>query len=407
MRAFALLLVLMMVMPLTGTSLAQDAMPPLAAITDGNLTLYGVQGAPITVDTTIEFYSELTWSPDGQVLAYTGFDSNGTALLKITDASGSAPRILSENLSISFPPTFTADGQRLIYVIGTNEPVGENTPDVWVQFVVQGLMPGASPEFLARAPYGLGCGGGSSVPADFAYAAEGGGHLGYQHILETVPGGIVYSRDCVPQSTTMVNTTNGDLITLAEPVTQAVISPDHGLIAGIPFDNQRNPVSEVAIVGLGVQYSERMPTAHAVERVFWNASGDALYYTWREESGSVPATEAISTAMGMEIDQIALHQSGVSRISLVDGSETDLYSASAYAIGRVIQTPDPNVILFSVVPSLDAWLNAINSGVAAPDDTLPTYFAVQLYQLSLSDGAVTLLGDNLLQATLNKARFLQ
>ena len=110
-------------------------------------------------------------------------------------------------------------------------------------------------------------------------------------------------------------------------------------------------------------------------------------------------------ALGMEVESIPLHQAGVSMVNRADEAETVLWSGSAYAIGRVIQTPDPDVILFSVVPGLEAWLQAIESGTTSPVDPVTNYFAVQLFHLRVNDGAVTLLDDNLAQVTLNLARF--
>jgi hypothetical protein len=385
--------------------------PALAAITGGNLTLYGIGAEPIVVDTEMALYFQITWSPDGQRLAYIGHDLQYNPVLKVIDLTQSVRIVLTNNVAVNFPVSFTSDSRRVIYgarsTVQAPTPAEGERPEAYIDLMIQDTSVGFTPETLGTFPFGLGCAGGSSYPADVVYGSEGGGILAYEAILEPVPGGIVYSRDCTARVTAVFSPSANRGYFLPEPIMQAVVSPSQLEVAGTQIED-RHLASRIAIAGTDGQTISHLTTSAPVERVIWSTNGDALFYSARQSTSALPLSDNFRQLVQWNQTELPLYQVSIYRINRADNAEQLVFSGNGYAIGRMIQTPDPNVILFSIVPNGDGWVTAVDLGALSPlasdywnlaDD----YFPIELYRLDMAAGTVTLLGTDMGMATLNSA----
>jgi hypothetical protein len=396
-----------------GVTSAQNpvTIPALAAVTGGNLTLYGIGAEPIVVDTEMSLYFQIAWSPDGQRLAYIGHDLQHLPVLKVIDLTQSVRIVLTNNVAINFPVSFTSDSRRVIYgarsTIAAPTPAEGERPDAYVDLMIQDTSVGSTPETLGTFPFGLGCTGGSSFPGDVIYGSEGGGFLAYEAILEPVPGGIVYSRDCSTRVTAVFSPSANRGYFLPEPIMQAVVSPSQLEVAGVQIE-ERRLANRIVIAGTDGQTISHLTTSAPVERVIWSTNGDALFYSTRQLVSTLPLSDNFRQLVQWEQTELPIYQVSIYRVNRADNAEQLVFTGNGYAIGRMIQTPDPNVILFSLVPNGDGWVTAIDFGALNPQaadywSIADDYFPIELYRLDIATGTVTLLGTDLAMATLNTA----
>ncbi|MFW5772595.1 MAG: hypothetical protein ACOCZH_04650 [Phototrophicaceae bacterium] len=85
-KAVRLLLVMMLTLIGGGLVSAQGDPPPLAAITNEQLTFYGFGGGPrVVAQEGGTPFTNLVWSPDGQHLAFLTYGDGGGWRLMLTD----------------------------------------------------------------------------------------------------------------------------------------------------------------------------------------------------------------------------------------------------------------------------------------------------------------------------------
>lgn len=395
------------------TSAQGDTGYPLAAITGGNIYLYGFGDAPQQVtETPAQNTLSLAWSPNGQVLAFTRWDENYTLALWVYDQpAGGAPVQAASGLLSGLPVTFSAENQ-LVYAVDTGQfeqtqgGVGGSIADVYT------LDPsaGAAPQQIGSIVFGVGCGGGSSSPADWRYWTEAGtGPGGASSIFALTPQGLVYTTRCTGRGVALLNIQTGESTVLDDTLGNAAVSPDGSRLAGVVEGGQ------IVVIDLTTGQSTPLVAASGADQVAWAADGASLFYSTRQDTGqTLPATtdeqQQLAQALGiidpstlqMPVMAVSLH-----RIDPASGGDTTLYTAESYAIGRIIPTPDGQTVLFSEIPNLQMWVQQVISGQINPMadvgqqqlDTVP----VTLFALNLSDGAVTAIGTDLNQAVLNNA----
>jgi hypothetical protein len=101
----------------------------------------------------------------------------------------------------------------------------------------------------------------------------------------------------------------------------------------------------------------------------------------------------------MEPTTLPVYAVSIHRFTLADGADTELYAGDGYAIGRMLVTPGGDALFFSQVPNITAWVQAVIGGGLdmASAGSLPVseLLPVDVYQLSLTDGATSLVGSNL------------
>ena len=187
---FVVLLVLMSLFSLSMSVQAQGNIPALAAVQNGNLVIVNGGSAVTVPNAANRGILSLTWNPGATKLAYIIKDEQFQAHIAVTDASGSAPIMLDTGrLESGFSVNWTPDGQ--VLYIGAGDPSDASKP---YRVDIKRIAPeaGATAEIIGSFDMGVGCGGGSVFPADWAYWAEasfGGSAL----ILQYTDYGILHS----------------------------------------------------------------------------------------------------------------------------------------------------------------------------------------------------------------------
>src|SRR5215207_4603584 len=102
-----------------------DALP-IAAITEGNVWVYGLDGGALRLTNARpqEGFFDLSWSPDGSRLAFVGISPfSGTTSLYATDLQSELLTELSTGLHPSMPISFSPDSSEIIYTTPVSNDV--------------------------------------------------------------------------------------------------------------------------------------------------------------------------------------------------------------------------------------------------------------------------------------------
>lgn len=396
-----------------------DVSYPLAAVTEGHVMLYGFGDGPQQVtQEPAQNTLDLEWSANGEYLAFTQWDVNYSLGLWLSGRDARPPIQVASGLMAGLPISFTADN-RLIYAVDTgqfSEQPAAGAPGGGVVAEVYSLDPGANaePQAIGRFVYGVGCGGGSSIPADWRYWAEAGTGPGIAaSVLALTPSGLVHSTACVGRGVALLNLETGEDVLLDEHLGGAVVSPDGARVAGTGPDGQ------VMVIDLATREATAFSAAPGVDQLAWAADGQSLFYSARQETGeSLPASaeeqEQLAQALGVvepSAAQVPVMSVSLHQLDLASGENTTRYVAEAYAIGRIVPTPDGQTVLFSQIPNLHEWVaQVLNDAIDPMMDVGQQQLAsvpVTLFALNLADDAVAGVGTDLNQAALNPAAYAE
>jgi hypothetical protein len=407
--------------------------PSFAGVQNSNLALflYSPDGGlaqtaalPVLASPTAAI-SDIAWSPDGLQLAYTVMDTaNGatTTTLFLINASGGTPQALATDLALLMPVSFTADGTQVIYAqvdaqtpFADPDPSDPNAPAGQNMIVYsQTLAVGGEQTEIGRFVFGIGCGGGSPYPADYQFQQESS-YNGNPLTLELTDFGILHSTNCTGSGLALLDADSGEDIELGETLSHADVAADGVRVVAIQDNPQRQYAYEGgAVVTFDLPSGEVTPVEanSLANQVAWAAddSGAIFYANMTQTDDFIPGSDAETfTQMGFT-DGIPVHNVTVSRID-ADGTETRLYEANAYGVGRLIPAADGE-LFFSTIPNGADWVAAVNANVINPQATFAAianqFFPVSFLSLppdaSLETPA-TLLDINLSQMTLNEVAF--
>jgi len=396
-----------------------DGSYPLAAITDGYVMLYGFGDGPQQVtQEPAQNTLDLEWSPNGEYLAFTQWDANYRLGLWLSGRDARPPIQVASGLMAGLPISFTADNH-LIYAVDTGqfsqEPAA-GVPGGGVVVEAYRLDPGANaePQAIGSFVYGAGCGGGSSIPADWRYWAEAGTGPGIAaNVLALTPSGLVHSTACMGRGVALLNLKTGEDVLLHETLGGVVVSPDGARVAGT------GPEGQVMVVDLATGDVTAFSAAPGVDLLAWAADGQSLFYSTRQQTGeSLPASaeeqEQLAQALGMiepSAAQMPVMSVSLNQLDLASGESTTRYVAEAYAIGRIVPTPDGQTVLFSQIPNLHDWVaQVLNNTIDPMMDVGQQQLAsvpVTLFALNLADDSVAGVGIDLNQAALNPAAYAE
>lgn len=410
---FGVLLAVLLSMTLIAD--AQEGAPTGAAVQNGQMVITG-GATPLVVDHPAnKGFLSLAWNPGGTKLAYIYSDPDFQAHIAVTDASGSPPVVLDTGrLEAGFPVSWTPDGQ-VLFVGGrdlndVSEPYQSNLMRIAPEA-------GAAAELIGTFEMGVGCGGGSPLPADWAYWAEAG-FGGTALVLQWTDYGILHSSNCgggglklfAPQGgeDTPLFSENFLQPTPDQPqqhVARAVLAADGRTLAAVrsTYDDA-GPVNSLVISDLATREAKDVVTAAAPDQLAWLADG-SLFYSTRTMAANLlttltdPQKQNVAAVLGSVDFELPSNEVSIHHFNPATGEDRVIHSAPAYAIGWMNVTPDGQALLFSQIANLDAWLTAIGDGTldinADMDGTAQKALVpVTVYRLPLGGGSAAVVGEN-------------
>lgn len=351
----------------------QAAAPQLAAVTDAGLTIYVPGSAPVVVpgtagaDSMTPLVWDMAWSPDGQTLAYTTFEGQaGARLFTVSLANPTTPTevVTGGRLVTSLPPAFTLDGRLMYGIQGPDVPPSETSPSGFnVEVFMLDLAPGSSPQVYGMFVFGVGCGGGSSFPGDWLRGSETGmgTSLGPQ-VMQATPWGLLHTVNCVGRGIALLDPA-ADTDTPLGDFARAVVSPDGSKVAVVSIDMSTIELStRLSVIDLTTRQQTILGTADQPDQLAWGHSGE-LYYSTRKPGRTLDLSpEALQNLTNMGFPTpITLRNISIHRVDVTAQTDTEIFAAEAYAVGRMFSTPD-NLLYFSVIPNGEQWFQGTAGG---------------------------------------------
>lgn len=407
---------------LTGAAVqAQDTPLQVAAVQNGAPVLADFKGGvqPIAAPPGLDIFN-LAWSPDGQTLAMVVYDENYKPSLFVSGPGMSeAVALDSGYLEAGFGVAFSPDGNILYAAEGVFPPDFSGPPVVEIRQIAPAA--GAQPVTLGQFVHMVGCGGGSPIPADWQLWGESG-FGGNFLTLQWTPLGIVHSTSCSGGSASILNPMTGEDrplgptfdqndMTSAGPITRLVVSPDGTKAAGVRLDYSSSPISSsLVLIDLATGEVTDVATAGQPDQLLWGRDG-TIYYSTRTPSRDVAAPydgeerATLATALGYMTPEDMMQLNGytvdIHRFAPFMGGDDLFQTLDAYSVGRMRQAVD-GTLVFSLIPNLDAWAQAIVSGQLDPaaDTTGEQQLAlvpISLFQLPAGQSAPLLVGVGLEQ----------
>jgi hypothetical protein len=348
---------------------------------------------PLIVDETPTYAYYAVWSPDGTKLAYlTSADGEAFSdmkTLKVWDGTQSTEIVSNFKSPAGMPINWTRDG-KLLYFVGNDQYTEEG---LLIEMYTVDPVAGATPELVSnQVPLGVGCGGGSSIPMDWAAWEET--DLGRSRaIVGLTDYGLIYPSFCAGSRTALFRTFSNELTPFAAGQLQRpALSPDERSLAGIT--TAETGETQLIVANLETMEERTQTTAHPVSQLTWGADG-SLYYSSVTESANMLAglTEeqlrTFSTALGFPTDMPAETKMAHNTVSVYriapDGTETPVFEGlDANEIGRMQVVG--NALYFSIVTNGDEWVKAIVDGTLSLENNFETaddYIHTHLYAIDL------------------------
>ncbi len=360
----------------------------------------------------------LSWSPDGQLLAAVVNDESYTPQLYVTGPNLEHPIELNAGpLEAGFGATFTPEGN-ILYAAQGVFPADYSTPPT-VELRQIAPLADAQPVTLGQFAYVVGCGGGSPIPADWQLWRESGFGGSYLS-LQWTPPGIVHSTSCSGGSASILDLFTGEDrplgptfdqqdMTSNGPIGRLVVSPDGVQAAGVRSTYTDTGVTtSLVLIDLATGTVTDVATTGQPDQLAWGADG-TIYYSTRTPSRDVAAPydgkdrATLATALGYmtpeDMTQLNAYEAGIHQIDPNTGTETVLNKLDAYAVGRMRQAADGSLV-FSIIPNLDAWAQAIVSGQLDPaadtnGDQSRALVPITVYQLPAGSSEAQVIGADL------------
>ena len=354
-RFYPVILLFLLLLPSLYDIHAQDGtLPASAAVHDRTLRLYNLGGgAQIMTEGALPF-DDLTWSTNGEHLAFVYYTEDLSARLMLSDRNGTAPVELAQDVA-SLPPTFTTSGDEIIYTSGDNGTV---------RVLAQALNPDATPREIATIGFSTDCGGsGSPYIMDAVYTIETGFNGGAL-LFQNTSVGVVHSVNCAGEGVALLDLESGESRILAGGLSRAHISTDGTQILGI--ENGRTIVA----VDLSSGARRSFNPTQAPSQVAWGLDGSTVYYSVRTLLDeplplSDEETQILSAWTGISDFSIPQYTVRIYRANLDGGDSTQLYSGPGWAVGRIF--PTAQGVYFSLIPNGEDWVEALTTGQIDPN----------------------------------------
>jgi len=412
-HAFGVILLLMMLVT-PFISLAQPAPLVYAAVVDDNVFIYGLidQPAQVTFNEPVaglggRSISHLTWSADGQKLAFiqrTVTPDNEFFIIShdvtVVDLATNVISTLGVQPSTVYPISFLPDG-RLMFTQEGGYVEGSGSLQMINVFAV--LPDGQSqPEQIGSFSYGVGCGGGSSFPTDTLYWEESGGFGGNPMLLVSSSAGIIHSTDCSGNGVAMLSP-DGNSIPLVPSISRVKLSQDGNRLVGVSGQ-------DLLVYDLMTQTEQRIDIESVPDQVAWGVQGTGDIFYSVVTSGPTITLEgdrlATFTAfIGYELTEIQTYGLNIRKYNMTSTDDTPVYGGFGSGIGRMMLTKDNTQLIFSQVPNPNPWIDAVLAGQLGTFDTRNevnelSLLPVELVSLDLASGTTTVIGTNQRQVTI-------
>lgn len=408
-----MVLLLVVVLPV----MAQPTLPQIVFVSDGTLQLNNNGTIVPLTDSPAYDYSPV-WSPDGTKLMYMTSASddpfNQERVLYVYDGATSQA-VVTGRIMIGIRPSWTTDG-RILYMVDTGEFFEGNQPQAGSRVQVYAVAPtaNATPELIVdNVVFGVGCGGGSSIPMDWLYWEETdfGGSKG---IVALTDFGVVHSGQCVGDKTSLSRPFTGETIALGDGnLARPALSPDRRTVAGVAQTYTDTAfMRTLTLVDLETLEAREIATTDMPDQLAYDAAGN-LYYSARVEVGDLLAEmtpeekQLVGDALGYidpPLESLPRYEARIYRIA-PDGTETLLYAGDGYAIGRMAVSA--GMLFFSQVSSGEGWIQGIANGEITLEnnfDVAKDYISVDLFALNLNDNSVQLIGQHYQQFAVQPVR---
>lgn len=400
------LVLLAMLFGLAIRSAAQSTpLATIATVAAGDVYLYDLDGSGTAITSDAMAYRWLSWSADGQLLAFTGVsDPNSTtAALYVAGLTGTAPLKVVDDvharLPVSFDPGGGAGAHTLVY-----GQLANNTQASAQLIRVQtfALAAGAAPTFIGEYTWDDSCASGINplLPNESRRFDELDQRETGRALLVMMPFGVLYNTSCQRDrfNVMLMNPRNGQSVELFERADQVFVSPEQTRAivkranSLIFVNTERGPYTEIT-------------TLDAPDQVgFGQVGSGEIFYTTRTRIGDTALPTSIAETLLSRFGtppgdyQVDLH-----RYSLQTGADTVIYSTDAYSINRLQLTADGSTLLFSQVDNPAQLINAYANGTLTPGSGGFALVTPTLYQLALADNSVTMLGRDRVRFALNPA----
>lgn len=385
-------------------------LPEMAAVVDNaTLSLFDVDAANVLTETTTlsafapEFgpaLYELAWSPDGRRLIYGVRGEGDGYVLYRTDVAGSEPVLLTDDAEISFPVTFSPTGTQVYYARPGNPTAVMEDNQVPVNIFVQDLTADTEAELVGTIGFGVGCGGGSPFPGDAVYDWEAG-FMGNGTTFAMTPYGLVYTTACTGDGLALLDLQTGISTPLGDQLGRAVLSPNGERLVAVEANGNVLTVVDLATLSL-----TPLGTVADPDQVAWGGD-DVIFYSTRTDTGiPVPGSEsetfgaAANVVGGVPTFDLSIH-----RVDLTQTTDAEIWAGSGWVVSRLYGTADGNALFFNLIPSGEAWVQAISSGTLTAQNDGVALAYPDLFRIDLTTGAATQLAENLVMPTFNTAAF--
>lgn len=346
---------------------------PFAGVMDGQLQVFTGDTPALINMPPNRGIIDTDWSPDGSKLAVLYYDDSYQSRVLVADPAGGEPFPLETgSLEIGFPISFTPEGE-ILYAQQAGDPAN---PGADYRINLNTIAPevGAQPETLGSVAHFVGCGGGSIIPADWLYGDEtgfGGNYLS----LEWTLYGILHSTSCAGGTAALFDPVTGEDRPLeagqnegSNVLGRLQLSPDGETLAGIRTIYQEPaPVHSLVLIALASGAVTEVATTEAPDQLAWGSDG-TIFYSTRTAAGNLlenlpdEQKAALIDALSYDPGDIASYRVTVRQLNPITGDDVEIYTADAYAIGRMEASADGKYLFISQIANLDGWLNGLIDG---------------------------------------------
>lgn len=313
----------------------------------------------------------LTWSPDGERLAY--FYSPATAqanfAIHLTDLTGHVQTVAT-NVGWITPPAWSPKGERLAYLVATDRyVVQDDIPryllEVWTTAV---LANGTITDTHKHSEVSIGgdCGSGGRSESAALYETEGGlAYGGYLagSLVWTADDLLLYSNHCSGRGVGRFDLTSGkELEPYAGKLGSLSLNRTHD--SWVAVDEQQQLVT-----GRPAELAYAPVTTKAIpELAFYDQMMDDIFYTTLTVTGtadlfdgSSELQQSMPVSPYFEFTQPTLRRLNQSSSEPLLWEENTLWEDNAYAYARLQQTAD-GALYFARISDSKALYTAFKAG---------------------------------------------